>query len=149
MYEIREASVQQMLDSATELFKEHYEEIALNKQVMVLEPLGDKYLEAESQGSLLILAIYKSDELIGYSVNMMSFHLHYASLKVCYNDLLFVKASHRKGRAGFMLIKKTEEYAKQLQCKLMLWHAKPNTALEKLMPKLGYGYQDIIFSKEI
>jgi GNAT superfamily N-acetyltransferase len=149
MYEIRKASVQQMLDSATELFKEHYEEVALNKQVMVLAPFVEKYLALEASGEIFVLALYKDDEVIGYSVNFLYFHLHYASLKMCSNDLLFVKKEHRNGRAGYMLIKETEEFAKELDAQLMFWHAKPNTALETLMPRLGYKYQDIIFSKEI
>ena len=149
MYEIRETSVQQMLDSATELFKEHYEEVALNKQVMVLEPFVEKYLALEAQNEIFVLALHSDDEVIGYSVNFLFNHVHYAKLKVCSNDLLFVKKEHRNGRAGYMLIKKTEEFAKQHNAQLMFWHAKPNTALEKLMPRLGYGYQDIIFSKEI
>ena len=149
MYEIREASVQQMLDSATELFKEHYEEVALNKQVMVLEPFVEKYLALEAQNEIFVLALHSDDEVIGYSVNFLFNHVHYAKLKVCSNDLLFVKKEHRNGRAGYMLIKETEKFAKQHNAQLMFWHAKPNTALEKLMPRLGYGYQDIIFSKEI
>ena len=149
MYEIREASVQQMLDSATELFKEHYEEVALNKQVMVLEPFVEKYLALEAQNEIFVLALHSDDEVIGYSVNFLFNHVHYAKLKVCSNDLLFVKKEHRNGRAGYMLIKETEKFAKQRDAQLMFWHAKPNTALEKLMPRLGYGYQDIIFSKEI
>lgn len=149
MYEIREASVQQMLDSATELFKEHYDEIALNKQVMVLEPFVEKYLALEAQNEIFVLALHSGDEVIGYSVNFLFNHVHYAKLRVCSNDLLFVSKEHRNGRAGYMLIKETEKFAKQRDAQLMFWHAKPNTALEKLMPRLGYGYQDIIFSKEI
>ena len=149
MYEIREASVQQMLDSATELFEQHYDEIALNKNVMVLEPHVEKYLALEASQEIFVLALYKDDEIIGYSVNFLSHHIHYAKLKVCSNDLLFVKKEHRNGRAGYMLIKETEEFAKQRDAQLMLWHAKPDTALEKLVPRLGYKYQDIIFAKEI
>ena len=47
------------------------------------------------------------------------------------------------------LIKETERMAKERGVQLMLWHAKPNTALEKMMPRLGYGVQDIIFSIQI
>jgi hypothetical protein len=31
----------------------------------------------------------------------------------------------------------------------MLWHAKDQTSLAKIMPRMGYVVQDIIYSKEI
>ena len=46
-------------------------------------------------------------------------------------------------------MKVTEEHAKSLGCKLMLWHAKEDTTLCALLPRLKYGVQDIVFSKEL
>ena len=42
-----------------------------------------------------------------------------------------------------------QDHARSEGCKLMLWHAKENTALAKLLPKLKYGVQEIMYSKEI
>jgi hypothetical protein len=63
--------------------------------------------------------------------------------------LLFVTEGKRSGRLGLQLIRKTEEAAKERGARLMLWHAKTGTPLEKMMPRLGYGVQDIIFSTQI
>ena len=76
-------------------------------------------------------------------------HFHYADLRVTQNDVLFVKKEFRGGRLGLRLLKATEDHAKSEGCKLMLWHAKENTALDKLLPKLKYGVQEIMYSKEI
>ena len=72
-----------------------------------------------------------------------------ADLRIAQNDILFVKKELRGGRLGLRLLKATEDYAKSEGCKLMLWHAKENTALAKLLPKLKYGVQEIMYSKEI
>lgn len=149
MYEIRKATASEMLSHAGELFAAHWDEIALNKQVMALKPDGERYLAMEANGGLLILAAYQGDELVGYSVNFIMRHLHYADLNLASNDLLFVTKEHRKSRIGLQLIKATEQAAKEQGARLMLWHAKPNTALVELMPRMGYGVQDIIFSKEL
>jgi len=149
MYSIREATATEMLEHATELFAEHYEEIALNKQVMQLKPDAEKYLEIEAKGSLFILAAYADNELVGYSVNFTTNHMHYSDLIVASNDLLFISKQHRKGKVGLKLIRATESKAKSVGAKLMLWHAKPDTALVGLLPRLGYGVQDIIFSTEV
>ena len=147
--EIRLATVDEMLAEAQTLFDEHYEEIARNKQVMVLKPDEETYRKAEEMGTIFILSARQNDVLIGYSVNFVSNHLHYADLKLAQNDLLFISKEHRGGRVGLRLIKDTENHARSLGCKLMLWHCKPNTPLNEILPRLKYGVQDVIYSKEI
>jgi predicted GNAT superfamily acetyltransferase len=149
MTEIRLSNVDEMLANASELFSEHWEEIALNKQVMVLKPDEQKYRAAEDNGMLLILAAFEGEKVVGYSVNIVTNHLHYADLITCSNDLLFVTEGKRNGRLGLQLIRATEKMAKERGARLMLWHAKQGTPLEKMMPRLGYGVQDIIFSIQI
>lgn len=149
MTEIRTSTVSEMLANAGELFEEHWDEIALNKQVMVLKPDEDRYRAMEQAGSLLILAAWEGEALVGYSVNFIVNHLHYADLRLCSNDLLFITRSKRAGRLGLKLIRETEKRAAEMGARLMLWHAKQDTALAAMMPKMGYGVQDIIFSKEI
>ena len=150
MYEIRESTVSEMLDKAGELFADHWDEIALNKQVMVLKPDAARYEAMEASGGLMILAAFDADgALVGYSVNFVMRHLHYADLCICSNDLLFVSKDHRHGRMGLQLIRATEARAKEMGARLMLWHAKTNTPLADIMPRLGYGVQDIIFSREV
>ena len=149
MTEIRLSNVDEMLANASELFSEHWEEIALNKQVMVLKPDEGKYRAAEANGMLLILGAFEGDRIVGYSVSVVTNHPHYADLITCSNDLLFVTEDKRSGRLGLQLIRKTEEAAKERGARLMLWHAKTGTPLEKMMPRLGYGVQDIIFSIQI
>ena len=147
--EITLATVDEMLAEAQTLFDEQYEEIARNKHVMVLKPDEETYRKSEEMGTIFILSARQDDKLIGYSVNFVTNHLHYADLKLAQNDLLFISKEHRGGRIGLKLIKETEKHATSLGCKLMLWHAKESTTLAHMLPRLKYGVQDIIFSKEL
>ena len=131
------------------LFEEHYEEIARNKQIMKLKPNWDVYHKAEDLGTLFTYLAKKEGKCVGYSSNMIGNHLHYADLLYCQNDLLFVSKEHRGGSLGIKLMKATEKHAKLLGCKLMLWHAKQDTTLAQMLPRLKYGVQDIVFSKEL
>lgn len=150
MYEIRESNVGEMLAQAEQLFADHWDEIALNKQVMVLKPDTARYEAMDKAGCLLILAAFdQAGALVGYSVNFVLRHLHYADLCTASNDLLFVAKEHRQGRLGLQLIRATEARAKDMGARLVLWHAKPNTPLAEIMPRMGYGVQDIIFSREV
>tara|TARA_B000000557_G_C20752937_1_gene433821 strand:- start:539 stop:1048 length:510 start_codon:yes stop_codon:yes gene_type:complete len=131
------------------LFLEHYEEIARNKEIMKLKPNYPMYYATEKVGALFIHVAMQNDVFVGYSINFVSNHFHYADLKYCQNDVLFIKKEFRGGRVGLKLMKVTEQHAKSLGCKLMLWHCKENTPLNQILPRLNYGVQDIIYSKEI
>lgn len=146
---IRESTVDEVLTDVGELFSDHWDEVALNKRLMVLKPDIDRYKAMEASGLTMILAAYDGGQLIGYSVNFIMKHLHYADLVIANNDLLFLAKERRTGRLGIQLIRETERVAKEKGATLMLWHAKKNTPLAGVMPRMGYGVQDIIFSKEI
>ena len=147
--EIRLCTYDEFCVIADPLFEEHYEEIARNKQIMKLKPNYQLYEALNSTGWLYIYVAMRDDVCIGYSMNIMMHHLHYADLRIAQNDILFVKKEFRGGRLGLRLLKATEDHARSEGCKLMLWHAKENTALAELLPKLKYGVQEIMYSKEI
>jgi GNAT superfamily N-acetyltransferase len=134
---------------ADPLLAEHWDEVAKNKQVMVLKPDHDGYRQMERVGRMLILGAYRDGKMVGYSFNFIGPHLHYADLIVCNNDVLFVHRDHRNSPIGLQLIRRTEKAAKARGARLMLWHAKQGTSLDKIMPRMNYGVQDIIYSKEI
>ena len=142
--EIRLCTYDEFCVIADPLFEEHYEEIARNKQIMKLKPNYQLYEALNSTGWLFIYVAMRDDVCIGYSMNIMMHHLHYADLRIAQNDILFVKKEFRGGRLGLRLLKVTEDHARSEGCKLMLWHAKENTALAELLPKLKYGVQEFM-----
>ena len=137
------------IERAWDLLCAHREELTTNPDLIVLKPRVAAYETLEDAGKLLVLGLFDGDDLVGYSANLIDCNLHYGDLLVCQNDVLFVSPAHRQSRGGLLLIRTTEQEAKLRGAALMLWHAKPGTALEKLMPALGYRVQDIIHSKVI
>ena len=147
--EIRLCTLDEFKVKADPLFQEHYEEIALRKDLMELKPNWPMYEAIDQSGLLFIHLAMQGDVCIGYSMNLVTNHLHYADLKYSQNDVLFIKKEFRGGRIGLRLMKVTEDHARSLGCKVMLWHAKERTTLAALLPRMKYGVQDIIFSKEL
>jgi GNAT superfamily N-acetyltransferase len=131
------------------LFEDHWEEVARNKELMVLNPDIEKYRMTEKAGKLVCLFAYLGDEIVGYSANIIDNHLHYADLVVAYNDVIFIPKEHRNISLGSTLIKETERVCKEHGAKMMVWHAKENTALSNILPFMGAKVQEIIFSKEL
>lgn len=138
-----------MLAHAGELFAEHWQELTTHKDLMVLKPDEQRYRHLEAAGVMIIHAAWLGTELVGYCVSFLTNHLHYADLRVCSNDILFVAAAHRGGRLGIRLINAMEAAARDAGASLMLWHAKPATALATLLPLRRYAVQDVIFSRDL
>ena len=147
--ELRLCTLDEFKVKADPLFQEHYEEIALRKDLMELKPNWPMYDALDQSGVLFIYLAMQDDVCIGYSMNIVTNHLHYADLRYSQNDVLFIKKEFRGGRIGLRLMKVTEDHARSLGCKVMLWHAKEDTTLAKLLPRLKYGVQDVIYSKEL
>lgn len=148
-FDIRPTTYAEVAAKAAHLFVEHWDEVALNKQVMALKPDAKRYQQLEEAGVFFALAAFDGDELVGYSGNFISNHIHYADLVYVNNDVLFVTKGHRNSPLGLKLIRETEREARRRGGSLMLWHAKEQTTLASIMPKLDYRVQDIIFSKEL
>jgi len=138
-------SAEHFFDVAAELLIEHREELATDKARMVLKPDHEKYLAMDCAGLLLIIGAYRGKRLIGYSVSIVTNNLHYADLMMCQNDVLFLTKSERKGSAGLRLIRETQKQAKARGADIALWHAKPETNLDALMPRMGGSVQDVIW----
>lgn len=141
--------VADVIDLTTDLQTEHWEEIAKNKHLMVLAPDVAKYRSIEQAGKLFAVLAYDGDEMVGYSVNLIDTNLHYMGLVQAQNDVLFVKPSHRAGRLFMRLREATIAGAARRGARLMLWHAKKDTPLAAILPRLGCKVQDIIYSEEL
>ena len=148
-YHIVETTVSDKAAALLPLLQAHRDELATHRHLMQLAPNWDAYRALENTRALLAVLAYHGEELVGYSANFIGPHLHYSGLRYCQNDALFVAQGHRGGSLGGRLIRETERMAKERGARMMTWHAKPGTTLEKLLPRLTYGVQDIIYSKEI
>lgn len=132
------------LDQAMGLLAEHRDELATDKSLMVLNPDADTYAALDQAGNLMTIGAFRDNNLIGYSVSLVSPNLHYSDLMQCQNDVLFITKEQRKGLTGLRLIAETERRAKARGAQIMLWHAKPETNLDKLLQKRA-AVQDIIY----
>lgn len=128
------------------LFEAHYQEVA-NKDAFTLCPDEGKYRALERLGKLVAVGAYIDEQLVGYAVSFADTHIHYEGDVILCNDVLFVAPEHRRGRLGISLIRETERLAQERFAAFITWHAKPGTALEALLPRLGYHVHETIYAK--
>lgn len=134
----REIVASEWIERAWPLLEEHYAELATAPEIMLLKPDVERYQALEAAGNIFAIGMFDGDHLVGYSVNILARNLHYGDLLMAQNDLLFVTRSHRKGMTGVRLIAATENMARAKGAEMMLWHAKPGTTLDRMLPRLGY-----------
>ena len=139
----------QVNEDIKDLIKLHYEEIAVNKDVIPLDPDWDKYKHLCDNELLITITVRDEGKLIGYSIFFITNHLHYKSTKYANNDLLFLHPDYRAGMLGLRLIRESEKILKEKKVDKILWHIKFNKDFRIILHRLGYVDEDVIVGKII
>lgn len=84
-----------------ELYPEHWEEIALDKGAIPLDPDYEEYDKLAAHGYLHLCTARQEDgRLMGYYLFIIRPHLHYRTSLTAFSDIVFLKREARIGRAG-------------------------------------------------
>jgi hypothetical protein len=137
----------EILEDIKPLLDLHYEEIAMHKEHIPLDPDWDKYKRLADQNMLFIATARADGVLVGYSVFFIIDHMHYRSTKMASNDVLFLHPEHRLGTTGIKLIKFCERELLQLNVVKVMWHIKFAHDFRKILYRLGYNDEDAIVGK--
>jgi len=149
MIEYAQETLNQAKADAIPLLIRHYEEIALNKDIIEFNPDWDMYAKYEEAGLLKIFTAREDGILIGYFVVIATRHLHYKDHIFAYNDIIYIAPEHRKGFAGWRLIKYAEKKLKEQGATIMLINVKRHKPFDALLERLGFSHIESIFSKRL
>jgi GNAT superfamily N-acetyltransferase len=127
----------------------HWEQIALNKDFMALNPNIEQLEAAEKAGSLKIFTARKDGELVGYFAVLVHRALHYQDHVFAVNDVLFLHPDHRKGMAGAKLIRFGEECLKQDGVSMLFVNVKIHKPFDILLKRLGFNHVENVYSKRL
>jgi GNAT superfamily N-acetyltransferase len=99
-----------------EIFKIHYDELALNKEHMPLGLDNDAYTKMELGGYLLVIAARRDGVLIGYVLaSVIAHHPHNKNAgKVAAVDMFYIRPDQRHGGAGAKLLTFTKTEMKRI-----------------------------------
>jgi len=132
-----------------ELIRLHWEEIAVNKDKIKLNPDWDAYHTLENSDKLRIFTARVKEELVGYFVVITGSNLHYKDHVFAVNDILYLKKEYRKGRTGIKLIKFAEEYLRDDGVSVLNINTKVHKPFDVLMKHMGFGLIERVYSKYI
>lgn len=133
---------------AQHLFPLHWKELALNQEVIQLDPDHDLYNAIDKSGQLMILTAREDGKLLGYNVYFIRNHMHYKLTKVAMTDMYFVLPEARRG-VGLKLFIEAEQRLKARGVKLAITSCKVHEDHERLFTRLGWTFSDKTFVKFI
>lgn len=136
-------------DEAMPLLLRHWEEIALDKEMVPLDPKWEMYSMMERSGMLTITTARLDGTLIGYVSHFVVPNLHYASLKIADNDLFWLAPEHRNSRIGITLLRESEKNAIAMGCNKITMKEKIDRPLGRLFEYLGYRTIERLHAKTL
>ena len=129
------------------LLNSHWEEIALNKDNIKLNPDWDAYESLESEGKLKIFTARDDGHLVGYFVVIVGTNIHYKDHLFASNDIIYLSPKHRKGFTGIKLIKFAERCLKNDGVSVLTINTKVHQPFDKLMDFLKFRKIERVYSK--
>lgn len=131
------------------LIKLHWEQVALNKDKIKLNPDWDEYERLCANGNLKIFTARDDGELVGYYILVVSRSAHYKDHLFANSDIIFVKPDSRQGMTGYKLIKYAEDYLKRYGVSLILANTKIHIPFDQLLERMDYTCIERLYSKYI
>lgn len=106
------------------------------------------YKTLESNGLLRVFGAFEDDKLIGFVTVLVTMLPKYTSL-VASTESFFVSKPHRTTLAGVKLLYAAENEAIESGAFGMLVSTPHDGPLSKILPKVGYDLNDVVFFKEL
>ena len=132
-----------------ELVKHHWEEIALNKERIRLNPDWDAYVRLEEEGILKCFTARDGHALVGYFIVFCRPHIHYVDHVFAVNDVIYLHPDHRKGRTGISLIKFAERCLADDGVSVLLINTKAHRPFDGVLERLGFSLTERVYGKYI
>lgn len=147
MLTYKQEFVDDCIDDIQHLIQLHWEEIALNKEKIKLNPDFEAYKELEGRGQLKIFTVRDGEWLVGYFVVILGRNIHYKDHIFAENDIIYIHPDHRKGFAGYRLIKFAETCLKEDGVSVLKINTKVHKPFDPLLERMKYGFIERVYSK--
>lgn len=140
-------SLTEHLGALKEMFPEHWEALALNKDKVPLDPQYDIYLQRDALGQVIFVTLRGDGKIIGYFVGFVAPGLHYQTCLTLTMDIFWVRPEHRNGRAGIKLFREVEREARRRGVQRWFAGSKVHADASVLFERLGFEKVEIYYSK--
>lgn len=142
-------SFQSGLDELKPLLPLHFDELALDKSAVPLDPDFDKYFYLEDLGNLLYMTLREHGELIGYYIGIIDWGLHYRKSLECKTDIFFLHPGKRGKGGARILFSALEKELKRRGVQRWFVGSKDHKDASQFFEKLGFKQIENYHSKMV
>ncbi len=133
---------------AIPLLREHWAEIARNRERIPLAPNVPAYQRAQDAGQLCIVTAKDGSELVGYTVDFVAPPLHYSETIFAESDIFWLHPAYRGRSVGVRLLLRREEALRQRRAVVIQTRAKiAHPEAIRLLTHLGHTPIETVFEK--
>ena len=136
-----------VIDDVQPLLQLHYEEVALHRDVIKLNPRWDQYFLLEQIESFAVYTARDDGALVGYNAFFVNHHMHYEDLVVAHNDVLFLHPASRRGTTALCFIDYTEQALQALGARKVGYHIKLAHDWRPILHRRGYQDEEVMCAK--
>lgn len=126
------------LDELKALFPLHWEELALNREKVPLDPMYEVYLQRDAHGECLLVTLRENGKLLGYFVGFIAPGLHYRTCLTLTMDIFYVHPQQRCRFGGLKLFRTVEKEARRRGVQRMFVGSKCHADVGRLFEALKY-----------
>jgi GNAT superfamily N-acetyltransferase len=125
----------------------HYEELALNKDKVPLDPQYEVYRERDAAGAVLFVTLRDAGELVGYFIGFIAPGLHYQTCLTCTMDIFYLRKDKRTGSGGVRLFRFVEAELKRRGVQRWFMGSKVHADASALFKRIGAAPVETYYSK--
>ena len=103
MIAYQEETFDQVIEEIKPLLEDHWQEIALHKDSIKLNPDYARYEQMFKNGNMRIVTARNDGKLVGYCIMMLYNHIHYKDQFMAMDDIFFIDKDYRNGLTGVKL----------------------------------------------
>lgn len=142
------ARLRDIWDEVQPLLRAHWAEITFFPDVPI-DPRRDVYETMDDAGVLRIFTVRHRGKLVGYVDYIVNPHMHYQSLRIAGQDLLFLLPEYRSGGVGGGLLAFSEQMLKKEGVHAVTQHVKKALDFSPLLLATGYAEMETTYVKRL
>lgn len=139
-------SFTERLEELKVLLPMHYEELALNKDKVPLDPQYDIYIKREAMGEVLFVTLREAGRLVGYFIGFVAPGLHYRTCLTCTMDIFYVHPDVRGRMGGVRLFRAVKAELKRRGVQRWFVGSKTHADASRLFEALGFHKVETYYS---
>lgn len=139
-------SFTERLEELKVLLPLHYEELALNKDVVPLDPQYDIYIKREAMGEVLFVTLREAGRMVGYFIGFVAPGLHYRTCLTCTMDIFYVHPDVRGRMGGVRLFRAVKAELKRRGVQRWFVGSKTHADASRLFEALGFQKVETYYS---